>query len=499
MRAVYCVIAGVLLALSGSGYSFAQTQPAATHSAANDLTLTGTITGAQSGGYVHVPFQAPPGMERITVTFGYTNHEHHSILDIGMRDPERFRGWSGGDKSEFTIGIADATPSYLPGLIVPGTWQLLIGVANVRPGQSTRYTAHIHFTPVGQAGLESFTVAPLSTQARWYRGDLHMHTAHSDGTCPSQTGKTVPCPVFVTVEQAVAHHLDFIAITDHNTESQYDVERELQPYFDKLLMIPGRELTTYYGHANLFGTMEYIDFEVGQRDTHRLYREAHALGAYLSLNHPVSKADCIGCSWKPAGFDMHLPDFIEVINDSDPVEHTLDVAFWQKQLDAGIRVPGIGGSDTHRPMETHGGLAGVGVPTTVVYASELSVPAVLAGMKAGHVFIDVAGTTDRMLVLTADAAGRHAAMGDELYVPTNAGVTLSADVEHCEGLQFEWLIDGHAQAAVPLGSAGQAMQTLHWTSDGRQHEIRAMVMNQAGEIEMVANPVYFNWPTGAKQ
>jgi len=32
--------------------------------------------------------------------------------------------------------------------------------------------------------------------------------------------------------------LDFIAITDHNATSQYNPMRELQPYFDKLLLIP---------------------------------------------------------------------------------------------------------------------------------------------------------------------------------------------------------------------------------------------------------------------
>jgi len=64
-------------------------------------------------------------------------------------------------------------------------------------------------------------------------------------------GQKVPCPLFLTVEAAVARGLDFIAVTDHSTQSHYDAERELQPYFDDILLLPGREITTYRGHANV--------------------------------------------------------------------------------------------------------------------------------------------------------------------------------------------------------------------------------------------------------
>ena len=67
---------------------------------------------------------------------------------------------------------------------------------------------------------EGFASAPLETGMRWYRGDLHMHTANSDGNCASQSGKRVPCPVFVTAQAATQRGLDFIAITDHNATSQ---------------------------------------------------------------------------------------------------------------------------------------------------------------------------------------------------------------------------------------------------------------------------------------
>jgi hypothetical protein len=40
----------------------------------------------------------------------------------------------------------------------------------------------------------------LRSQPGWYRGDLHMHTVHSAGSCASQRGQRVPCPLFLTAK-----------------------------------------------------------------------------------------------------------------------------------------------------------------------------------------------------------------------------------------------------------------------------------------------------------
>src|SRR2546430_5030684 len=211
-----------------------------------NLRLHGTVTGAQNNTYIEVPFEVPPNTARLTVSFHYTGKEERTTLDLGIQDPQRFRGWSGGNKSSFTISETDATPSYLPGVILAGTWKLWIGVPNIRPQSVASYEADVYFAPAGVKTVpESFTEMPLRSGEGWYRGDLHMHTAHSDGQCQSQRGNKVPCPVFLTLETATTRGLDFVAVTDHNTISHFDSLRELQPYFDRLLLIPGREITTF--------------------------------------------------------------------------------------------------------------------------------------------------------------------------------------------------------------------------------------------------------------
>jgi hypothetical protein len=64
-----------------------------------DLVLQGKVTGAQNKTYFEVPFDVPPGIHRISVDFSYSGKERKTTLDLGIADPERFRGNSGGNKS----------------------------------------------------------------------------------------------------------------------------------------------------------------------------------------------------------------------------------------------------------------------------------------------------------------------------------------------------------------------------------------------------------------
>jgi hypothetical protein len=49
----------------------------------------------------------------------------------------------------------------------------------------------------------------------------------------------VPCPLFLSAQTAATRAQVFIAITDPNADSKNDALGELQPYFDRVLLIPG--------------------------------------------------------------------------------------------------------------------------------------------------------------------------------------------------------------------------------------------------------------------
>ena len=476
-------------------------------SATPDIVLRGTVRGDQNHTYIEVPFEVPSGIERLTVSFQYTGKEERTTLDLGIQDPDRFRGWSGGNKSTFTISTSDATPSYLPGAIVPGTWKLLIGVPNIRPQSVATYEAHIYFERTGASGaLQEFSSEPLRQAAGWYRGDLHMHTAHSDGHCNSQTGKQVPCPTWITLDAAARRGLDFIAITDHNTTSQYDDLRELQPYFDRLLLIPGREVTTFMGHANVFGITEFLDFRVGSSavpDMNSLLRRAHNLNALISINHPNAPTGevCMGCGWTPTSTEMTLVDAVEAVNGGAEDRPYSGVSFWEKQLDAGYRLTAIGGSDNHDAQLPPDKPGSVGSPATVVYAAELSVKGIVAGIRTGRVFVDLTASKDRLLDFSAQTSNRKAAMGEIMQSAAGETLSLAAHATACQGSVLRVLVDGRENSTVPnmpITSSDQTLTTA-WQSDGQRHWLRADIVSDSGKLQLLGNPIYVNFvPVGAK-
>ncbi|HEY8573012.1 CehA/McbA family metallohydrolase [Phenylobacterium sp.] len=461
------------------------------------------MTHADHQTYREVPFRVPPGVTRLTIQFAYTGREQRAVIDLGLRDPQRFRGWSGGNKSRFTISEAEATPSYLPGPLPSGEWKLVLGVPSVREGVRAEYTARIWFER--DMRFAGFAEGPLKTGPAWYRGDLHMHTAHSDGSCPSASGKKVPCPVYRTVEAASARGLDFIAVTDHNATSQNAALRELQPAFDKLLLIPGREVTTFQGHANVFGPSAFLDFQLTSKRAPTMavvQRQVARAGGVFSVNHPgqPSGAACMGCGWTSKDTDYAAVQAVEAVNGSSIGQYggaegpTSGIPFWEARLSEGFRITAIGGSDNHDPTIAPLNTNAIGLPTTVVRAENLSQEAILAGIRAGRVFVDVTGSRDKLLEVTAQAAGRSAEMGGALEAAAGAAVRLSARVVGAAGGTARVAWNGPALGAAGEQRLSGADQTVAFqlAGDGRPRWLRVDVRGPDGSLWLLGNPIFLN-------
>ncbi len=497
MRWLFPPLALLLLALALGDAAAAAPDPGKA-----DVTLEGEVRFTDLRHYIAAPFVVPAGTGRITVILSHDGVANKTTIDLGLRDPDRFRGWSGGNKMRFEVSQIDATPSYLPGPLPPGRWALILGAPNIRSGVVTHYRARIYFNRSGTApAVSHFSDAPLRPGPAWFRGDLHMHTAHSDGSCLSRSGVRVPCPVFRTVEAADARNLDFIAISDHNTASQNQALRELQPYFDRTLLIPAQELTTFTGHANAIGVVDPIDFRVDGvhvPDANALADAVHRAGGLFSINHPAlpSGEICMGCGWTAPGFDFARVDAVEVVNGGAlQVSGKADgfvsgLPFWRSLLNAGLHPTAVGGSDNHDPD----GSPAVGSPTTVVWAADLSERAVLAGLKAGHVFIDVESDPARRLEVWADAGAGRVMMGDRLGLPAGRKATLTVQALGALGGRLEIMRDGSLLADPVLDPALQAdaVRTLTLTGDGRRHWVQALVRDAKGRLILISNPIYFD-------
>jgi len=467
-----------------------------------DLTLHGTFAGKDNHTYRSVPFTVPPNVARISVQFEYTGKEEYATLDLGLFDPNGFRGWSGGNKKVFTVSSSDATPSYLPGAIIPGEWQLIVGVPNMRAGSTSEFTAKIYFSRSGRVADEPAILMPvLRQEAAWYRGDLHSHTAHSDASCQSQSGKNAPCPLFLSAEAAARRGLDFLAITDHNTTSHFSEMRELQPYFDRLLLIPGREITTFQGHANLYGTTDFADFRVGGDSVRRwnaFWQKLPARDVLLSVNHPSHPTGeiCMGCGWHPdPDVDWRLIHVIEAVNGDDTDGPMSGIAFWENRLNLGLRITAIGGSDNHNSLAAIPGPGSIGYPSTVVHAAQLSTPAILEAIRAGHVFIDATGTSDRLLEFTAESEAGQAMMGDTLRLSNGVAASFRIHIAHSSGGRIEVIQDGDLTPVLKTPELAQPDQTFSfaWKSDGGRHWLRVNVRGPNGKLWLVGNPIFINF------
>lgn len=458
-----------------------------------DLVLTGAITGADHQTYKPVTFNVPPGVTRLEVAFNYTGRENRTVVDLGLLDPQRFRGWSGGNKQSFFVSTEAATASYLPGPLPAGRWTLLLGVPNARPGSKATYEAKIWLL---RAPAPPPAVLAKAATPGWYRGDLHMHTAHSDGGCLTGDAPRAPCPVYRTVLAAQAAGLDFIAVTDHNTTSQAEALAELQPSFPNLLLMTGREVTTFQGHANVFGPTAFIDFRLGSRSVptiRDLQRAVSAAGGVFSINHPAvpSGEQCMGCGWTANNTDFGAVQAIEVANGGNEkalggFEGVLSgVPFWEAQLNAGRRITAIGGSDNHDAGIPHDQPSAVGRPTTVIYAEGLSSEALLKGLRAGRVFIDLDGRRDHMLDLSAAVGDRGAVMGGTLTARSAETITFTAMLAGADPAGLEVIQNG--ASIVPKISPTGAFEVRMGARDGW---VRINVRDRSGRLLMIGNPIY---------
>ncbi len=365
------------------------------------------------GDYVDVPFVVPAGTVEIQVS--HTNGSDVVILDGGVWSPEGFRGWGGGNTEDAIIGVAQSSRSYLPGPITPGTWTVSIGKAKIDPAPVGHYS--IDVTCRDNATLAvlpkgTFAPAVLSTERRWYKGDFHVHSEQSgDATATFMQISTL----------AKSRGLDFVNLSDHNTNAQHALIAALQPMMPGLLFLRGAEITTYAGHGNSVGTNAYIDHRIGHaaRAIGGVLDEVQAQGGVFIVNHPALDLGgaCIGCAWRHADTDWSKVNGIEVITGKwEFVERAFTpaaIAMWDAQLDAGNHIAAIGGSDDHRAgMGTGVTDTPLGSPTTLVLADGLSEAAIVDAIRHGRTIVQMRGPADPLVDFTLAGTGE---IGDEVH------------------------------------------------------------------------------------
>jgi hypothetical protein len=444
--------------------------------------------------WAYVPFEVPPGVRRISVS---TSHDRFAligavgnVLDLGIFGPAGhdlgnvagFRGWSGGAREGFTLSATHATPGYLPGPIDPGRWALALGPVVLNPF-GMRWQARVVLER-GEPSPDPGPVAQAATAiadrgAGWYRGDLHMHTVHSDGR--HQLGELAGA--------AREAGLDFIVSSEHNTNSANLAWGACRT--DGLLVIAGEEVTTRHGHWLAVGLppQGWVDWRYAPRDGvfARFAEQVRADGGLVAAAHPAVPLP--GSAWE---FGYRDVDAIEVWNGKWNLDDEVALKIWHGLLRRGRRVAAVGGSDSHGADQR------VGLPHNVVQAAALSRTAVVDGLRRGRSYIAESSGV-RLELSAAHEAGDHtptAGIGETLVGPPTAPVTLHAAVSGAPDTSLVLITAAGRAARAAVDASGSAQ--LCWTTTGHEAgfarvEVRRQSRGRLPCMVALSNPV---WLTG---
>lgn len=311
----------------------------------------------------------------------------------------------------------------------------------------------------------------FNKQKGWYKGDFHTHTTFSDGKMTREENMV----------SAKNQKLDFFVATDHN----------LVPtsWFDEteILVIPGVEVTSpVIGHFNIistnnspFGNNRLVDM-FSEEGMNRILTDDYG-DAVISINHPFLP----NFKWKITKTPLEKVDAMEIWNDptfSDNIQATeLALQAWNHLLNAGYRITGIGGSDSHnKPTEIYDGSSEpslIGDPGTFVHCKQLTAKNIVDSVKAGHVIVSRGELIQFQIedFISGDVCNLQ-----------NGVANASVDTER--SIYFEWIVDGKV---VKKDKGNYSNFHFNFKDESRYHWIRIDVRNEDGSLYGFSNPIYF--------
>jgi hypothetical protein len=446
------------------------------------IEINGTLEPHHSKQHIPHAFTVPSGATTLTIHLEYSPHratgQHYdNMLCLTLFDPEGCRGarHNNADQS-LTITEHSATPGYTPGALQAGTWTLFIDTHRILPPDVTAYRLELDISDeLLNETAPQWTKAKVQSRGLgWYRGDLHGHTLHSDGSWD--------VPDFV--QYARDYKLDFVTLTDHNTVSPLVQLDSLAD--DNLLTMGGSELTTYYGHALALGVRQWQEWRVGVNDITMpdMATQVKDKGGVFVIAHPKSIGDpnCTGCDWH---YDDMMPGharYVEIWNGEWAGDSGNEggLELWYQWLNEGYRMVATAGTDSHGPTSDQT------LGLNHVYANDLTEVEILDAIKRGHLYVS---SGPRLELTARNASLEHVMIGDVL---AGDGVTLSLHWEDCqEGDVLELIVNGGVIDEQSPAEHGM----LEWTLPDHTHWCVVEVRDKNRGMRAVTNPIFVGQKT----
>ncbi|MGN7765612.1 CehA/McbA family metallohydrolase [Paenibacillus sp. 22594] len=448
-------------------------------------------------------FSMKEPMDWISLAISY---EELNWLQIFVKDPDGFirMQYTGNKQSErILLGRLQENCSVgsVPGDIRAGTWKTeMIAYARDEEGvlklewkhgkgvsaESSTLPIAIGTPWVTLNGNDRYEQEPINRSTGWYKGDFHMHTSLSDGKqSPEQL-----------MQSSLRQQLDFIVVTEHNHR------HTAWPSHDRLLALPGMEVTAFQGHWNVLGIMDWLplydeDGTLTIEDAegmNRIIAAAREQGAVCSLNHPYLAP----WDWRFGRTEMSLFHAIEIWNDptyegnAEAAERALKL--WDACWGRGLRLTGIGGSDTHLlPHESYmeGGPPSLaGDPATYVYCDELSGDQLLAAVKKGRCIVSRGPVLEPCIY----SGGRKVLPGDQVVIHAQSAVPIRYSIA-IKGMKEKgkmiWLLNGLNVFEADVNADRPYVYETEWAGDIYRW-LRVELRSEYGTLLAFINPIYAN-------
>ncbi len=430
----------------------------------------------------------------------------------------RFQKLLGYGEQKLCIGSgpSDTTIGGVPGEIMPGEWQIIVGVFTEYVAQKLgekRVEIKALLTdepteitePMGNwCWLEEGKGLTLSSEkynwnqvyragAGWFKGDFHTHTRLSDG---KET-------VANAMKKADDSGLDFYVPTEHNL--MHTGWRATSR-----CILPGIEVTTDKGHFNLFGITRLPSklYEIVGHNGDSLVdglvsqtmREAKKEQWLVSINHPFLTI----WSWRYADTKLADIDCLEIINDptypDSPAANEATVRFFDVLWEDGHQITAVGGSDSHNLIDERYENAEypsiAGDPGTYVYCEKLTPNNLVKSVKNGHTVV----ARFIKVIPAIQAGGKVYYPGECIDSADVEQISIHLDITGDAGFLDEsgvpqvFLVKNmkHIPAVVKqTGDAGWAADVEFSFDREKWQWARMEVRGKDGMLLGVVNPIYF--------
>ena len=329
---------------------------------------------------------------------------------------------------------------------------------------------------------------------KWYKGDFHTHTQLSDG-------RDLPRSV---VEKVIAEqNLDFYLATEHNLLHTGWPETSL-------MVLPGIEITTGQGHANLFGltkrpeSLDALILAHQKEDVlqvlDELIAEAKVNGWLFSINHPFLYL----WKWLHDTLSLDLLDCIEIINDPTyeleedangrlANQQAVELAdlFWSQ----GYRICAIGGRDSHMvkgeryPSSKFSSIPGD--PATWVYMENLTPNNLYSALRQCRAYVTRFSSLDFEFIQRSSEEVNLGTLsfGDQLHAECAfLDYRLSLKMDFDEALLFCYIDGQKVELTTEVSTEGVYTASGRITLNEASYQwIRFGATNQDGDFRFYGN------------